>query len=113
MNSFTRLCFRIGLACGALAVLGALVLTLPELGVGIPDSLRMLAERVVLIFGLGFMWLGFVLLIEAIIWLKTSWRELTLATKVVSVLGLLTSTFAGAYLFHWLFPSVLGGRGRA
>lgn len=110
MNLFTRWCYRIGLVCGALALLSALVVIPFELGVSLPEALRKTAEQTFLIFGLAFMWLGIVLLIAAIALLRSSWSRLSKSVKVVSVLGLGASTFLGAYVFYWLFPNVLNDR---
>jgi len=107
MNLFTRWCYRIGLVCGAIALLSALTVIPFELGVRLPEVLRKIAEQAFLIFGLAFMWLGIVLLVAAIAWLMSSWSRLSKSVKVVSVLGLGASTFLGAYIFHWLFPDVL------
>jgi hypothetical protein len=90
-----------------LALLSALILIPFELGTTLPVSLRVIAEKIFTIFGLAFMWLGIVLLIAAIVWLRRTWSQLSKATKVISVLGLFASSFAGAYIFHWLFPGVL------
>jgi hypothetical protein len=110
MNVFTRWCYRIGLVCGAFALLSALVAIPFELGMSLPESLRAIAERAFSIFAPAFMFIGLVLLIAAFVWLRRSWQQLSNATKVVSVLGLLASTFLGAYIFHWLFPGVLSNR---
>jgi hypothetical protein len=108
MNIFTRLCYRIGLACGVVALLGALVLVPAELGSSALTSLQPIAEQIFRVFGLAFMWIGFVLLVAAIIWLAKTWSRLGDATKIVIVLALLAGSFASAYLFHWLFPKALG-----
>ena len=110
MNAFTRWCYRIGLACGLLALLSAFVVIPFELGVPLPEALHTVAERTFSIFAPIFMFIGMVLLIAAIVWLRKSWRHLSKATKVVSVLGLFASTFVGAYVFHWIFPNVLKDR---
>jgi hypothetical protein len=112
MNSFTRWCHRIGLISGLLAVLSGYAVIPFELGAPLPESFRKIAEQTFSIFAPIFMGLGIVLLIAAIVWLRTTWPQLSKATKVVSVLGLLTSTFAGAYVFHWLFPGILNERHR-
>ena len=110
MNSFTRWCYRIGLVSGVLTVLSGYAVIPFELVAPLPEVLRKTAERIFSVVAPVFMGLGIVLLIAAIVWLRRTWPQLSGATKVVSVLGLLTSTFAGAYVFHWLFPSVLNHR---
>lgn len=113
MNIFTRLCHRIGLVCGVVALLSALVLVPAEFGSSALASLHSTAGQLFRIFGLAFMWIGFALFVAAIIWLAKTWSRLGDATKIVSVLGLLVGTFASAYLFHWLFPKALSNSARA
>jgi hypothetical protein len=113
MNTFTRLCYRIGLVCGVVALLSALALVPAEFGSSALAGFHSTAEQLFRIFGLAFMWIGFVLLIAAVIWLAKTWSRLGDATKIVSVIGLLAGSFASAYLFHWLFPKALGDAGRA
>lgn len=110
MNQFTRWCYRLGLTCGALSLVSALAVIPFEFGMPIPDVLHTIAVQVFSVVAPAFMGLGVVLLIAAIVWLRSTWPRLSMATKVVSVLGLLASTFAGAYVFHWIFPSVLNDR---
>lgn len=110
MNSFTHWCYRIGLMCGLLAMLITLIVIPFESEMSSEELLNSPAAQAFSIFACIFMFMGFVLLIEAIVWLKRSWPHLSKATKVVSILGLLTSTIVGAYLFHWLFPSVVNHR---
>lgn len=113
MNTFTRLCCRVGLACGAIALVAALALIPTELGSPVLAGVRDGAERLFSIFGLAFMWIGLVLLIAAIVWLRSEWSQLSGTVRLVSVLGLLAGSFASAYAFHWLFPKVLNEKGRA
>src|SRR5229473_5981170 len=98
MRSFARWCYRIGLVCGAIALLSALAIILFQYGAMLPVALRKFAEQTFLIFGVAFMWLGVLLLISAVAWLRSSWSDLSKSVKVVSVLGLGASTFLGAYL---------------
>jgi hypothetical protein len=113
MNMFTRLCYRVGLACGAIALIAALALIPTELGSPVLAGVRDIAERLFSVFGLAFMWIGLVLLLAAIVWLKKAWPQLSDTAKMVSILGLLAGSFASAYAFHWLFPKVLGAKARA
>lgn len=110
MNIVTKLLFRIGLACGLIAVFSALALIPSELGYSVLAGFRDSAEQLFSIFGLAFMWIGLALLVAAVVWLWRSWSKISDTTKVVSVLGLLAGTFVGAYVFHWLFPKTLGVR---
>lgn len=113
MNTVTKLLFRIGLACGLIALISALAVIPSELGSPVLAGFRDSAERLFSIFGLAFMWIGLALLIAAVVWLWRTWSEISDTTKIVSVLGLLAGTFAGAYVFHWLFPKALGTKSSA
>jgi len=106
MNSIVRWFFRVGLWCGVAAVVFALITITEDLGFALPVPLRDLCERALTIFGLAFMWLGILLLFAAILDIRNRWPRLSKAEKVVCVLGLGMSTFAGAYIYHWLRPDV-------
>jgi hypothetical protein len=84
-----------------------------ELGSPLLAGFRDVAETLFSIFGLAFMSIGLALFTAAIVWLARTWSQLSDATKVVSVLGLLAGTFVSAYVFHWLFPKVLDKKWRA
>lgn len=113
MNNFTTWCYRIGLVAGILMLVSGYALIPDELGLPLPGAMRRLAEHVFSVAAPVFMGLGFVLLAAAIMWLSRTWSNLSQPTKVASVLGLLVGTFAGAYVFHWLFPKVLGSKSSA
>ena len=109
MNLFTKWCFRIGLICVALTFASEIVLFLYGIDaakLALPESQ---AAKVVGLFIQVAMLMGIVLLVEAIIWLRRNWRHLSKPTKVVSVLGLSMTLFFGAYVFHWLLPSLKVG----
>lgn len=112
MNTVTKLLYWIGLTCGLITLIAALAVIPSELGSPVLAGVRGSAERLFSIFGLAFIWIGLVLLAAAIVWLRRTWSELSGATKIVSVLGLLAGTFAGAYVFHWLFPKALDKQSR-
>jgi NhaP-type Na+/H+ or K+/H+ antiporter len=103
MNTFIKCCYRIGLVCGAVALVSALVVIAIYIGQSSSTFPHNLAEQTFAVSGNLFMWLGILLLISAIGRLRKSWHRLSTPTKAVSVLGLLAGTFVSAYLFYWLF----------
>ena len=114
MNTFIKWCYRIGLVCGAIALVSALLIPI-DAGKSSRAFPHNSAEQTFVVSGNLFMWLGVVLLISAIGRLRKSWHALSTQTRAVSVLGLLVGTFASAYLFYWLFRDDANpvGRGNA
>jgi uncharacterized membrane protein YozB (DUF420 family) len=106
MSNLTKWCFKVGVACFVLTVAGQIVLLV--MGMDAADLLeaQSTAVRVVGTFLQIFICMGLVLLIEAIMWLKKNWSHLSKSTKVTSTLGLLITSFFGAYVFHWLLPDL-------
>jgi NhaP-type Na+/H+ or K+/H+ antiporter len=103
MNPFIKWCYRIGLVCGAIALVSALVVIAMDAGKSPAALPHNFAEKTFSVSGNLFIWLGVVLLVSAIGRLRQSWHRLSTQTKAVSVLGLLVGTFFSAYLFYWLF----------
>ena len=103
MTTFIRWCFRIGVLCGAGFLICATLLSLEDLGMSLSDSGRKLAESAATLFGLVFMLLGFVLLVDAIHWLRVRWSQLSAFGKFLGIFGLFITTFVGGYIFHFFF----------
>jgi drug/metabolite transporter (DMT)-like permease len=101
MGSISRWCYRIGLTCGALAIVSALALLTLNYYLPRSESLQEIVEKTFLILGNAFMWLGIILLIFSIVWLRNSWAALSKSAKVLCVLGLGAGTFVAAYVFYW------------
>lgn len=106
MSHIIHWIYRFGLFCGLLLVLSGLVPTLSGLGVVMPAALMKVALAIFRVTASGFMASGVVLLGESLIWLVRLWPNLSSQLKVVCILGLGTSTFAGAYVFHWVLPNL-------
>jgi len=107
MNVFTKWCFRVGLV----SFVGIVVLQLIGMGVNGFEARRFLQSGSALLTVAQllfevFIWMGIVLLVEAIVWLSRNWRRLSKPTKVGSVLGLAVGSIFSSYIFHWLIPDL-------
>jgi hypothetical protein len=103
MNLFIRWCFRIGLVCGIGFLLSAVLISLEDFDLGTSATVRSLAENVGVFFGLIFMLLGFVLLVDAIHSLRLRWSGLPPFGKFIGVIGLFATTFVGGYIYYYFF----------
>jgi hypothetical protein len=101
MSGIIRWLFRIGVSCGALAALCALLIALDDLGVSLGNSVVAMTERAVTVFGLVFMWIGVIMLIYAIREVAKMWRTMSSFGRFISVAGLLITTFIGGYIFYY------------
>ena|SRR5215831_10663847 len=104
MNIFTKICFWFGIACFLAAIAVQVVMMVQ--GASIEDFYRS-DSSVLTVVGLlvdGCMWVGVILLVEAVVWLGRNWQHLHQSTKVLSVLALLCTSIFGSYIFHYLIP---------
>jgi len=101
MSGVIRWLFRIGVICGALAVLCALLIAVDDLGAPLGTAVVTTAGRAATVFGLAFMWIGVVMLINAIREVAKMWRTMSPFGKFISVVGLLITTFLGGYIFYY------------
>jgi hypothetical protein len=70
MSNLTKWCFRVGLACLVLAIAGQIVLLVMGMDVARMLEGQSTAVRVLGMFLQVFIWMGLVMLVEAIVWLK-------------------------------------------
>lgn len=103
MNLFVRWCFRIGLVCGIGFLLSAVLISVEDFGLTAPATVRSLAENVGTFFGLTFMLLGLVLLVDAIHSVRLRWSGLSAFGKFIGVVGLFVTTFVGGYIYYYFF----------
>jgi hypothetical protein len=101
MSSVIRWLFRIGVICGSLAALCALLIAVDDLGAPFGTAVVTTTEGAATVFGLAFMWIGVVLLVNAIREVAQMWRTLSSFGKFISVVGLLITTFLGGYIFYY------------
>jgi hypothetical protein len=101
MSNVIRWLFRIGVICGALAALCALLIAADDLGMALGTPVLTTAERAATWFGLAFMWIGVAMLINAIREVGKMWRAMSPFGKFISVVGLMITTFLGGYIFYY------------
>jgi hypothetical protein len=101
MSGLIRWCFRIGIVCGAIALICAAAVSLEDFGMPLSQSVRSIAESAFTFSGLAFMLLGFVLLVDAVHSVRVRWTSFSPFGKFLSVIGLFATTFVGSYVFYY------------
>lgn len=106
MSRFYSVVFTVGMCAFVVFAGAATVGSLEDFGWRVADLTRHRLENVFSWGGAIFLLCGFLLLLEAIHFVRTSWGRLSPFGRFIGTVGLLTTTVIGGYLYHLFFVTL-------
>jgi hypothetical protein len=106
MNRFYGIVFAIGVSAFLLFAGSATLGSLEDFGLQLTDPTRSRLEQIFSWAAGVFVLCGFVMLLEAIHFVRTSWPRLSPFGRFVGTFGLLMTTILGGYIYHFFFVSL-------